>query len=301
MKQALLITSYKDFEQLIDLIKQFDYNFNIYLHIDKKSELNKDIYKELLSISNVKYISRKYRINWGGINHLKAIILLSKKALINKDNKYFHLITGQDFPIKPNDYFKNLLFNNCNKNINYLDISKLPKSGWAKENGGMDRIEYYCLYDLFNAKTSFGNKWILRIINIQRKLNIKRSINFSKQLYGGSTYWTLYYDTLQYVIDFTKKNPIFLNRFRFTFCAEEIYFQTIIMNSEFANHVFNDNLRYIDWETGRGGFPAFLDENDYEILINSDKLFARKIETKRNNLKQMLTLYLNINDCSNTK
>ena len=39
MKQAILITAYKDFEQLVLLIDQFDNDFNFYIHIDKKSSI----------------------------------------------------------------------------------------------------------------------------------------------------------------------------------------------------------------------------------------------------------------------
>ena len=286
MKQGILITAYKDFEQLIDLIKMFDEDFNFYIHIDKKSKFNQNTIKEISEIPNVIYLTKRYIVNWGGVNHLRAILLLSEKALLNSENKVFHLITGQDFPIKNKDYFKNLLLDNSNQN--YLDFFKMPASCW--KNGGMNRLEYYNFYDLFNAKKNLGKICILCSQNIQHKLNLKRNINFSKQLYGGSTYWTLNRDVLRYVIDFTNQNPMFFKKFRFTFCAEEIYFQTIIMNSEFADSVTNDNLRFIDWKTGRGGFPAFLDEDDYESLLASHKLFARKIDSKKNKLKQMLTL-----------
>jgi hypothetical protein len=286
MKQAIIITAYKDFEQLIDLIKIFDEDFNIYIHIDKKSKLNQTIIKEISEISNVRYLTRRYRVNWGGLNHLKAILLLSEKALLDSENQLFHLITGQDFPIKNKNYFKNLL-DNSKQIPNYLEFFKMPATFW--KNGGMDRLEQYNFYDLFNVKSPLGKKCILFIKNIQHKFNLKRNMNHSKQFYGGSTYWTLNKDVLKYVIDFTNQNHLFFKRFRFTFCAEEIYFQTIIMNSEFANCIINDNLRFIDWKTGRGGSPAFLDENDYEQLLASDKLFARKIDSKKNKLKQMLT------------
>jgi hypothetical protein len=39
-------------------------------------------------------------------------------------------------------------------------------------------------------------------------------------------------------------------------------------------------LRYIDWVTRRGGSPAFLDNTDYEKIIISNKIFARKFHEK---------------------
>jgi hypothetical protein len=76
---------------------------------------------------------------------------------------------------------------------------------------------------------------------------------------------------------------------KFTFCSEEIYFQTILLNSKYINNIINDNLRYIDWDSGRGGYPAFLDKTDYEKIKHSNKIFARKFhETKSEELKKII-------------
>ena len=300
MKQAILITAYKDFEQLKDLIREFDKNFNIYIHLDKKSTFKEKEINLIRKNDRVKFFDKKYKINWGGINHLKSYLLLAEKALMDVQNTHFHLITGQDYPIKNTEYFKKLLFNNTEDKLDYLEYFKMSVSSW--ENGGMDRLVYYNFYDLFNFKSFFGKKCIHLILKIQKKLNFKRSIKFTEQLYGGSTYWTLSRNTLQFVIDFTKQNPVFFKRFKYTSCAEEIYFQTVIMNSEFSKNVINDNLRFIDWNKGEGYSPAYLEENDYETIVASNKLFARKIDSTKKKLKQMLINHIkNADLCAKPK
>ena len=289
MKHAILITAYTDFQQLEKLINQFDENYNIYIHIDKKSKITPERIQRLSENRNVKYLSRKYKVNWGGFNHLKSYLLLSEEALNNKENEYFHLITGQDFPIKDNQYFDKLLLSETDQKSNYLDYFKMPTSRWF--NGGMHRLEFYNLYDLINAKTEPGRRLINFILKVQKKINIRRPIKFAEQLYGGSTYWTLHRNCLQYVINFTKKNPDFYKRFKYTFCAEEIYFQTIIMNSEHSKNVINDNLRFIIWDNRKGGNPAFLNENDYEAIIKSNKLFARKINSSNDVLTRKILIH----------
>lgn len=288
MKQAILITSYKDFEQLKKLIYAFDETFfNLYVHIDKKSNVSAKTLHELTTIKNVKYLSQDYKVNWGGLNHLKSYLKLSEIALKDKENSFFHLITGQDYPIKNIDYFKSIT---KRKKHNYLSYFEMPANCWSQ--GGMDRLEYYNFYDIFNAKTSY--KWISIINRLQKKINYKRPIDKSLGLlYGGGTYWSLSREVLKYVIDFTKNNQKIFKRFRYTFCAEEIYFQTIIMNSSFSKKVTNDSLRFIDWESGKGGYPAFLDENDFQAIIVSEKIFARKIDKNKSELIQMLTKYKN--------
>ena len=289
MKHAVLITAYKNFNQLENLVNQFDENFNIYIHFDKKSKLNKTLIHKILKNNNVECLEYKYTVNWGGLNHLKAYLLLCEKALKNKENIYFHLITGQDFPIRSNKFIIDF-FNATDEKIDYLEYFTMPAAIWWKD-GGMGRLKYFNFYDLFNSKSSLGKKCIYYAKKIQIILNVKRSMKFEKKLYGGSTYWSLSRKTLQFVIDFTEQNPVFFKRFKYTFCAEEMYFQTVIMNSEYSKNIVNDNLRYIDWENGNEESPALLDENDYEKIINSNKLFARKIDSTK--LKQMLTMYKN--------
>ena len=58
-----------------------------------------------------------------------------------------------------------------------------------------------------------------------------------------------------------------------------MYFQTVIMNSKHAENTVNDNLRFIDWEGGKKGGPAFLDEKDFDRIVRTDNLFARKIDS----------------------
>lgn len=282
MKQAILITAYKDFEQLITLVNFFDNDFNIYIHIDKKSHLSKQQKKTLLEKYNVRYLGFDYVVNWGGRNHLKAYLKLSETALNHQENIFFHLITGQDYPIKTLAYFKKFITNHQHKD--YIFCDKMPNTQW--ENGGWDRLCYYNFYDIFNAKKHL--KWINLCIKIQKAIGFKRSLKKSLPIYSGPTYWSLSRATLELVLNYTHKKPALLNRLKHTFCAEEFYFQTIIMNSNRSNNVDHDYLRYIDWESGKGGYPAFLDEDDFESMMNSNKLFARKIDMRKNKLIPML-------------
>ncbi len=291
MKQALLITAYKEMNQLIELISKFDDHFNVYIHFDKKSKLKHTEKIKLQRLSNVKYFCQEFKVNWGSINHLKAYLHLCKIALKDSENEYFHLITGQDYPIKSIQHFKTL-FDNLDKDTpSYLEYFTIPTTNWHE--GGLDRVKYFNLHNYLNAKTRIGGILLRYSIFIQKLLKIDRALDFQKPLYGGSTYWSLSGETLAYVLAYNKNNPWFLKKFKYSFCPEEFYFQTIIMNSVHSKNIINENLRYVDWESNRGGVPAFLDETDFETLINSNKLFCRKVSSLRSiKLKQLLNQQL---------
>ena len=63
-----------------------------------------DDFKDLISfydaVDDVTTISTQ-KVRWGGVTFLNSIMDLMDVALQNKDNDYFHLLTGQDILIKP--------------------------------------------------------------------------------------------------------------------------------------------------------------------------------------------------------
>ena len=81
-----------------------------------------------------------------------------------------------------------------------------------------------------------------------------------------------------YVVETVEKNKEYANFFKYSWGCDEFVFQTILMNSHFKNNVVSNHYRYIDWSAG-GQHPKLLDANDFEKMVNSDNLFARKFKT----------------------
>lgn len=271
-----MILGHRDFPILKKMIDFFDDNFILYIHIDKKSSISEDDLFNIKQTKNVSFLSREYTINWGGHNMLKAILMLAEEAIKNRDIDYIHLISGQDFPIKNCEHIQKTM--QKNKGLEFINYFNLPAPFWT-DNGGFDRISYYHYYDKLNARTYFGRKTINFLVKLQKLMRIKRNIKQStSEFYGGSSWWSLSYACLSHVIDFTKNRPDYVKQFEHSFAAEEIFFQTIIMNSSFKNKVVNNNLRYVDWQRRNGSRPAVLDISDYDKLRNSDAIFARKFQ-----------------------
>ncbi|MDT0650829.1 beta-1,6-N-acetylglucosaminyltransferase [Autumnicola edwardsiae] len=276
MKQAILITAYKNYFHLEKIINFFDSDFQIYIHLDRKSDITDHEREKIENYPQVKLLVQEYKVNWGGLNHLKAILYLSTMAVEDKENVYFHLISGHDHPIKNLEFFK--LFYQRHGHRNFLEYFKVPFKGWGG-NGGLDRLEYFNLFDIFNYKSDTESRWINNSLQLQRKLGLKRGFGVDfPEIYGGSTWWSLNRDALTYVLDYQEDHPSYLKRFRHTLCSEEFFFQTILLNSPFLESINNNNLRYIDWTPRNGNNPAVLDETDYQKIAQSDALFARKFD-----------------------
>lgn len=272
MKHAILLLWHKNIKQLLELIDCFDDDFYFYIHIDKK---NRESIEDLKKKNNV-YIYKKYKVYWGGINILKSELFLLEKIL--KDSKikkyeYVHFFSGQDYPIKELQYIKK--FFETNKGKEFVHYMKVPSPVW--ENNTYERYLYYRLYDFFDYRTRSGRRKVNSIIQFQKKHRLTRAEpKYFAQLYGGSNWMSITLNCAEYIISNKKKHKCFYNRLKYTFAPEETYFQTIILNSHFASHVENWNLRYIVWNGG--GSPRILTIKDWYYLQTTKDLFARKFE-----------------------
>lgn len=59
-------------------------------------------------------------------------------------------------------------------------------------------------------------------------------------------------------------------------CADELFLQTVAMESPLRETIIDDSLREIDWERGK---PYTYRSDDYELLMSSHNLFARKFSS----------------------
>src|ERR1700733_8425331 len=92
-------------KRLIDRLNQPHIMF--YIHVDKKTK-NIEVFKSILStFDNVKIISN-HEVNWMGYTMIEAELDLIKLAYDSGIKfKYYVLMSGQDYPIKDNNYINN--------------------------------------------------------------------------------------------------------------------------------------------------------------------------------------------------
>lgn len=269
MRQAILITAYRDIPMLKKLVDYFDDDFELFVHVDKRCQ------ESLASLNKREHLHlfRTFAVEWGDCKHLLAIVMLMREAYSHPDLEYFHLITGSDYPCKSLADLKT--FCEEHRNDNYLEHFPLPHPDWGSE-GGLNRIQYWWLRP--NIHRSNG-AWVTRkLVNLQRRMGIRRSFKyFNGNLYGGGTYWSLSRKAVGLALDYLNQHPDYLRRFQHTSIAEEICLPTLWCNSGIP--LINNYMRYIDWGAD-GANPQVLTETDYTKIISSKALFARKMESE---------------------
>lgn len=260
--QAILITAYKDPGQLYRLAEILHRKCQVFIHIDTKSISKFDI-ATLAAMENVHVYSR-YRITWGSINHLYALIYLMKKALADKDVTYLHLISAQDIPVRSLDRF------DADDRI-YMSLADVPAERW----------QCYNIFQKFDQGSKVTERLYRGTVRLQEFLHIRRKhLGRFSHVYKGMVWCSMPRQAAEYADEYIRVYPSFLKSLYTCYLPEEFFFQTLFMNSaEWKDRIVSDNLRYTDWNRRNGSIPAILDETDYDDIINSGKYFARKIDT----------------------
>ncbi|WP_207369136.1 beta-1,6-N-acetylglucosaminyltransferase [Heyndrickxia coagulans] len=270
MNQAYLIQAHAGEKQLIKLINVLlDSDTDIFIHIDKK---NDNLYYSLMNVnkkqSNIYFIKDRESVNWSGLSQVKATLKLMQAAnSTNKQYDYISLISGQDYPIKSKKYIKKFL--EANIGTEFIECNDIGKYFWRLK-----------CYNFFRENPNNRKPFIKildNIIRLPQKLIFRRKNLQNTKLYYGSQWFTITYKCMQYILNYLKNNPEYLDNFKYTACADEHFFQIIIMNSNFKYKVANNNLRYIKW-VSKSNSPEILTCNELNEIVNSDKLIARKFD-----------------------
>lgn len=285
MKIAFLILAHKDPKQLVGLIESLTHpRTEIYLHIDKKSNLEEFTSYFSEAGVQVKYISNDVDIIYSSIKYIDATLILLREALKNNCD-YFVLLSGQDKPTQPIDDIVD--FYTKNKDISFVDFIPIPYDKLAYK--GRTRTKYYnfrvknkmeTLFPPSEIKHKMSWKgWVLNIILLFRNgFRTKRNYPMNMQPYYSSQWFNFSKEAVEYILQFLDKYPEFYNFHKRSLHPEEMMLQSIVINSRLWGEVKNNNLRYIEWKEGEK-HPELLSISILEELKDKKEyLFARKFE-----------------------
>lgn len=275
MKHAIMIMAHKNLYQLCRLIEYFRMSCDIFVHLDKKSTWSQEDVDRLYAYSQVKMVSIEYEVNWGGTSVLESEMALLQSAYANGIYDYFHLLSGQDYPVKPLSTF--LDFFEKNKGNEYIQYVSIPNLRWEK--GSYRRFQYFYPYDWAQEKAD-PREWVREQVEKQIKKGLKRPIpDEFDMLYGSSQWFSVTRDAVGILLQYTIDNPAFYNRLWMTFAPEECYVATVLLNRINMQRIVRSNCRFIRWKYENGNRPANLGVEHFCYLLEEDILFARKMET----------------------
>lgn len=276
MRHAYLIIAHNQFELLKLLLKCLDHPQNdFYIHIDKKVKtVDFEDIKSVVKYSGLTFTDR-VSIRWGGFSQVESELVLMKSAIKGRYD-YYHLLSGVDLPLKTSEQI--LRFFEENNGTEFIHFSNMS---YCKSDNVIRRVKYYYPFQEIFGKEEGIYYYISRfMLKIQRLLKVNRLKNCNMEISCGAQWFSITGNLASYVVENEKKIKCLCKN---GFCVDEIFLQTLVYNSDFIKKVykFNDNedyissMRYIDWKRGT---PYTFQKEDYEELINSDYLFARKFD-----------------------
>lgn len=270
MKVAFLMLCHKNPKQINLLLKALKHpQIDVFIHVDSKNE---NIREDIEKSDGVYLLPKKdcVDVQWAQFSEVKATLNLLNVAISKGGYSHYFLISGQDFPLK--SIGKIVRFLNERKDENFIDCALIKR--FEKRN------------DIYFPRMVIGRRiWqkILKGILVystggwnQTFSIIKRLKPANVQYYFGSQWWCLNDAMVKWIYNFLENYPEYIKLFKHSLCPDECFFQTLVMNSPFANTT-KPYLHYIKWEKGKSS-PKTLTTIDYEELKKAEKLIARKFD-----------------------
>jgi hypothetical protein len=291
MKKIYLILAHQNPLQLERLIKKLsDGTSFFYIHIDLKSDI--DQFKNLLDYEKVSIIKEREVCIWASFNIVKATLHLMHNVLSKHDSGFCILISGNDYPIKSNEFIDSFLI--PRKKTIFMDVND-AYSNWPDFK---ERIESYRInlsykrYDALSLYPKFKLRLIKRfflgqisLIELFKISFIHRKLDLDLKYYGGSQWWAMDISYLSMMYDYVNKNRRKLfSFFKYSYTPDEFFFHSITMHLFGENNdqiQIHDSITYVDWKRKNCILPVTFTSEDFDELMRLPdyKLFARKFNT----------------------
>jgi hypothetical protein len=274
VKIAYLVLAHHDPIHLERLVKAIDYQARIFIHLDKKTNIDK--YIHISKINSVDFLFDRINVYWGGLSIVKAVLKLIQAALASQE-KFSHLvfISGSDYPIKPISTFYDFLQRHPEQE--FIKLTNLNKSPFPSEK----RLTKYWFME--PLQYSYNDRFIRQLLQKAFSLGVTRKPPSNVNLAWGSGHWAITSECGAFILKYLEKNPSFLKFYKYAHAPDEHFFHTVIANSPFMDKAggFREEIRWphevsnitLNFE-GR----IFV-EDDYEFL--EDLRFHRKPTSRR--------------------
>lgn len=279
---AYILLCHKDPEAIIKQAQRLtatgDY---ISIHFDARA--NPDYFRllqeELGHNPNVAFSKKRAKCGWGEWSLVQATLYAVETAVQEFPRAtHFYMVSGDCMVIKSSDYIHAFLDDN---DVDFIESFDYFESDWIKTGMKAERLIYR---HWFNERTQKRRFYLA--FNFQRKLGLTRDVPSDIQVMIGSQWWCLRRQTIEAVLKFTQARRDVMRFFRSTWIPDETFFQTIVRHLVPTTEIRTRTLTFLMFTDY--GMPLTFYNDHYDLLLNQDFLFARKISPDALELKERL-------------
>lgn len=276
-----MILAHQDAEHFKKLIEAIDYKSDIYVHIDKKADINE--FKSGITSPNVFFLKERTSISWAGMSMIDAEMKLLQ-AVLKHAERYTHavLLSGTCYPIKhPEDIYHYFASQPHEDFIKFFDTRESPNHYMRQTS------QKWFMQPLFNHRNTLSRKTDSAIRILLNKCALKNHWNKEIVPYLGSQWCALTMNTCRYVYTYHTENEWYREMNKRTFGPDAHYIHTIIGNATWVDmdkHLIpykgKGVYRTANYHIIHQSLAKWYTLDDWQDIVISDKLFVRKVRSK---------------------
>ena len=291
MKVAFLISAHSDPTQLGRLIHALNDGENhFFVHVDQK--VNAKSFMDAVAESDrafCTFIEERYWVQWGGFSLVRfqhALLRACVQSGISFERVF--MLSAQDYPLKSVAAIKAELEKEPEReyllglNLSDNAVPEKQKDRFRLYHFGRDvRVRSYKLKMLCSGSL----RMLMKILPLRKKPYIE-VCGQRWAVYAGSAYMCMTFELAKYILGVMDGNKAVMDYFKYSFAPDELVIPTIVYNSAFAARTLGQRHEYKGLITlspvthfWYGKQIKVLDEGDYDELMRSNKMFARKFRS----------------------
>lgn len=273
---AYIVLAHKLPDQLARLAGRLAHPRDLILvHVDAKAD-QAPFERALAGLTgpNVRLCPQRFEVHWGGFGEIQAARAALRLALSLASWSHVVLLSGQDYPIKPQAEIRGFLTQRGGTSFLFSSAQRDP---WPADNrqgndtwywdGDMRRLRlrYYRIGRYVVPLPGRGPWGLPGWGRIPAGLRPRQ----------GSAWWALDRAAAQWVLDYGDRKPGVQRFFSRVLIPAENYFQMLFDASPFRDQLVQDDLHFQWWDRWH---PRVLGHADLDAMLASRKLFARKFD-----------------------
>lgn len=251
------------------------------IHFDARAprEAYERIRGALAGNASVTFAARRVRCGWGEWSLVAATLHAVRAALESFPRAtHLYMLSGDCMPIKSAEYVHDVL---DREDADHIESFDFFRSDWIKTGIREERLIYRHFVNERTQKRLFYG-----LLNLQKRLGLSRRVPPDLQIQIGSQWWCLRRRTVEFVLEFCARRPDVMRFFRTTWIPDETFFQTLVRHLVPEHEIRSRSLTFLMFTDY--GMPVTLYNDQYDLLIGQDYLFARKISGEAVELKERL-------------
>lgn len=221
-KIALLILAATAPDTLAMLADILGKNFSIYVHLDRKCDL--DAYRAKCGRSDIVFIPRRFEVFWAGFNMIEASIALLEYASQDAAFSHFCLLSDDSLPLSEPEN----LIQRITTSTDWIQTWKVPRDHLFQERY---RRFFYLDSRFSTARWMLTEQRSFEPSDFRSLLELEYVRQRGKfplnDLYCGKQWWILNQTSVSDILRFHHDNEHFRLSFKYSAVSDEIYLQTI--------------------------------------------------------------------------